>query len=149
MYYVEGTADEVTLSLSAQFVPDLNTSAGAKYAQYKDAYNYDFSRQLNLAAYNELKSYGNSTFKNITLYSQVLDHPGTALGTFALNGSGTVLFEVAGQTQTMGQKKKGQLVKAVERGLTGIIHAVADGSVEKLNPEDYEEIPLTSSRPTN
>lgn len=149
MYYVEGTADEVTLSLSAQFVPDPNTSAGAKYAQYKDAYNYDFSRQLNLAAYNELQSYGNSPFKNITLYSQGLDLPGTALGTFALNGSGTVLFEVTGQTHTMGQEKKGQLVKAVERGLSGIIHAVADGSVENLNPEDYEKIPLTSYSPTN
>lgn len=149
MYYVEGTADEVTLSLSAQFVPDPNTAAGAKYAKYKDDYNYDFSRQLNLAAYNELQSYGNSPFKNISLYSQGLDLPGTALGTFALNGSGTVLFEVKGQTQMIGQKKKGQLVKAVERGLTGIIEAVADGSVEELNPEDYEKIPLTSYSPTN
>ena len=149
MYYVAGTADEVTLSLSAQFVPDPNTAAGAKYAKYKDDYNYDFSRQLNVAAYNELQVYGNSPFKNISLYSQGLDLPGTALGTFALNGSGTVLFEVTGQTQSMGQKKKGQLVKAVERGLTGIIHAVADGSVEQLDPEDYEKIPLTSSRPTN
>jgi hypothetical protein len=149
MYYVEGTSDEVTLSLSGQFVPDPNTPAGSKYAKYKEEYNYDYSRQLNLAAYNELQSYGDSPFKNITLYSQGLDLPGTALGTFALNGSGTVLFEVTGQTQTMGQKKKGQLVKAVERGLTGIIKAVADGSVEDLNPEDYEKIPLTSNRPTN
>ena len=149
MYYVAGTADDVTLSLSAQFVPDPNTPAGAKYAEYKDNYNYDFSRQLNLAAYNELQSYGNSPFKNISLYSQGLDLPGTALGTYALNGSGTVLFEVKGQTQMMGHKESGRLIKAVERGLTGIINAVSDGSVEELNPEDYEKIPLTSSRPTN
>jgi len=49
----------------------------------------------------------------------------------------------------MGQKEKGQLVKSVEQGLTGIIEAVADGSVETLNPEDYEKIPLTSNKPTN
>lgn len=149
MYYVAGTADEVSLSLSAQFVPDPNTPAGAKYAQYKDDYNYDFSRQLNVAAYNELQSYGNSPFTNISLYSQGLDLPGTALGSYALNGSGTVLFEVRGQTQMMGHKESGRLIKAVERGLTGIIGAVADGSVEELNPEDYENIPRTSSRPTN
>lgn len=149
MYYVAGTADEVTLSLSAQFVPDPNTPAGEKYAQYKDNYNYDFSRQLNVAAYNELQSYGNSPFTNVSLYSQGLDLPGTALGTYALNGSGTVLFEVRGQTQMMGQKESGRLIKAVERGLTGIISAVADGSVEELNPEDYEKIPRTSSRATN
>lgn len=149
MYYIAGTPDEVTLSLSAQFVPDPNTPAGEKYAEYKDQYNYDFSRQLNVAAYNELQSYGNSPFTNVSLYSQGLDLPGTALGSYALNGSGTVLFEVKGQTQMMGQKQKGQLVKAVERGLSGIISAVADGSVKELNPEDYEKIPLTSSRPSN
>jgi hypothetical protein len=149
MYYVEGTDDEVTLSLSAQFVPDPNTSEGAKYAEYAENYRYDYSRQLNVAAYNELQSYGNSKFTNISLYSQGLDLPGTALGSYALNGSGTVLFEVRGQTQMMGQKEKGQLVKSVEQGLTGIIEAVADGSVETLNPEDYEKIPLTSNKPTN
>ncbi|WP_017379107.1 M14 family zinc carboxypeptidase [Paenisporosarcina sp. TG-14] len=149
MYYVEGTADEVTLSLSAQFVPDPNTSEGAKYAEYAKNYRYDYSRQLNVAAYNELQSYGNSKFTNISLYSQGLDLPGTALGSYALNGSGTVLFEVRGQTQMMGHKEKGQLVKSVERGLTGIIEAVADGSVETLNPEDYDNIPLTSNKPSN
>ncbi|SER70318.1 M14 family zinc carboxypeptidase [Psychrobacillus sp. OK032] len=148
MYYVDGTSDEVTLSLSAQFVPDPNTPKGAKYAKYADNYNYDFSRQLNVAAYKELQSYGNSKFTNISLYSQGLDLPGTALGSYALNGSGTVLFEVRGQTQMMGQKEKGQLVKSVERGLEAIIKGVADGSVETLNPEDYEKIPLTSSRPS-
>lgn len=149
MYYVDGTDDEVTLSLSAQFVPDPNTSEGAKYAEYAENYRYDYSRQLNVAAYNELQSYGNSKFTNISLYSQGLDLPGTALGSYALNGSGTVLFEVRGQTQMMGQKEKGQLVKSVEQGLTGIIEAVADGSVETLNPEDYDNIPLTSNKPTN
>jgi hypothetical protein len=147
MYYVDGTADPVTLSLSAQFVPDPSTPEGADYAEYADNYNYDFSRQLNLLAYNELQSYGESKFTNISLYSQGLDLPGTALGSYALNGSGTVLFEVRGQTQSLGQKEKGQLVKSVERGLSAIIEGVADGSVEELDPEAYEDIPLTAYRP--
>src|SRR5690606_1876876 len=70
LYYVDGTADPVTLSLSAQFVPDPSTPEGAKYAEYADSYDYDFSRQLNLLAYNELQSYGQSKFTNISLYSQ-------------------------------------------------------------------------------
>ncbi|MBD8016090.1 succinylglutamate desuccinylase/aspartoacylase family protein [Planococcus sp. Sa1BUA13] len=147
LYYVDGTADPVTLSLSAQFVPDPSTPEGAKYAEYADSYDYDFSRQLNLLAYNELQSYGQSKFTNISLYSQGLDLPGTALGTYALNGSGTVLFEVRGQTQSLGQKEKGQLVKSVERGLSGIIEGVADGSVDQLDPEAYEDIPLTAYQP--
>lgn len=147
MYYVDGTNDPVTLSLSAQFVPNPSTPEGADYAEYADTYNYDFSRQLNLLAYNELQSYGDSKFTNISLYSQGLDLPGTALGSYALNGSGTVLFEVRGQTHSLGQKEKGQLAKSVERGLSGIIEGVADGSVEELDPEAYEDIPLTAYRP--
>ena len=75
--------------------------------------------------------------------------PGTALGSYALNGSGTVLFEVRGQTQSLGQKEKGQLVKSVERGLTAIVEGVADDSVYSLDPEDYEDIPLTSYSPSS
>jgi Zinc carboxypeptidase len=147
LYYVEGTDNPVTLSLSGQFVPNPNSVEGEKYAEYADNYNYDFSRQLNLAAYDAIQSMGNSPFDNITLYSQGLDLPGTALGSFALNGSGTVLFEVTGQTHSMGQKKKGMLVKAVETGLNGIIEGVADDSVENLDVERYEEIPRTAYSP--
>jgi hypothetical protein len=146
-YYVEGTDDLVTMSLSGQFVPNPNSPEGSEYAEYADNYNYDFSRQLNVAAYNALQSIGESPFNNITLYQQDLDLPGTALGSFALNGSGTVLFEVRGQTWTMGQKKKGQLVKAVETGLNAIISGVANESVYDLDPEKYEDIPATSYRP--
>lgn len=148
-YYVEGTDDLVTMSLSADFVPDPNTAEGAKYAEYKDNYNFEYSKQLNLAAYNALQSLGeNSPFNNITLYQQNLDLPGTALGSFALNGSGTVLFEVRGQSHSLGQKKKGQLVKAVETGLYGIINGVVDGSVETLDADEYNNIPQTAYSPS-
>ncbi|MDE5412849.1 M14 family zinc carboxypeptidase [Alkalihalobacterium chitinilyticum] len=149
IYYVEGTDDRVTLSISGQFVQDPNTEQGAKYQEYKEKYNYDFSRQLNVAIYDALNSIGNSPFGNVTLYSQGLDLPGTALGTYALNGSGTVLFEVTGQTQNFGQKERGKLVKAVERGLYGIIDGMVDGSVYEIDPEEYENIPLTSRWPAS
>lgn len=114
---------------------------GSKYSQYAENYRFDFSRQLNVALYDALQEKGNSVFTNISLYDQDLDLPGTALGSFALNGSGVVLFEVKGQTQNYGQKMKGQLVKTVETGVMGIIDGVADGSVYDLNPEEYNEIP--------
>ena len=142
-YEVDGTDDLVTFSISGQFVPHPSTPEGQKYAEYADTYDYDFTRQLNVAVFDALQEKGNS---NITLYPQGLDLPGTALGTFALNGSGSVLFEVRGQTHSMGQKKKGELVKAVERGLYGIINGVADGTVYDIDPEEYESIPLTEGR---
>ncbi|MEK4029129.1 M14 family zinc carboxypeptidase [Pseudobacillus sp. FSL P4-0506] len=145
--YVEGTDDRVTMSLSGKFVTNPNSPGGEKYAAYADKFKYDFSRQLNVAAYNALQAKGDSVFTNISLYDQNIDLPGTALGAFALNGSGTVLFEVSGQTQNFGQKKRGQLVKTVETGLMGIINSVADGSVSELNPKDYEKIPLSARTP--
>lgn len=83
------------------------------------------------------------TIKNITLYPQDIDLPGTALGSFALNGSGAVLFEVRGQTQSWGARMKGQLVKTVERGLEGILEGLATGSAYELDPERYHDIPET------
>ncbi|XBD02202.1 M14 family zinc carboxypeptidase [Pseudalkalibacillus hwajinpoensis] len=142
-YYVEGTDDKVTLSISGDFIPDPESAEGEKYSEYADTYNEEFSKQLNVAAYNALQERGNSLFDNITLYPQNLDLPGTALGSFALNGSGAVLFEVTGQTQSFGQKKKGQLIKAVELGLYGIINGVTTGDVYSIDSEEYNEIPLT------
>ncbi|WP_077597078.1 M14 family zinc carboxypeptidase [Oceanobacillus kimchii] len=142
-YVIDGTDIPVTLSLSGVFVPHPSTPEGEKYSEYADVYNEDFSKQLNVAAYDALQQMGNSPFGNISLYSQDLDLPGTALGSFALNGSGAVLFEVTGQTQSFGQKKMGQLTKAVEEGLYGILNSLATDEVYELDVEDYDKIPLT------
>ena len=145
--YIDGTDERVTMSISGKFVTDPNSPGGEKYNEYADDFVYDFSRQLNLAVYDALQAKGESVFTKLSLYDQNIDLPGTALGSFALNGSGTVLFEISGQTQNFGQKKKGQLVQTVETGLMGIINGVAEGSVYELDPERYEEIPLSSRTP--
>lgn len=105
-YVIEGTDDPVTLSLSGVFVPDPNTEEGAKYSEYADLYRGEFSKQLNIAAYNALQEIGNSLFGNISLYPQDLDLPGTALGSFALNGSGAVLFEDLLKTRRISANKR-------------------------------------------
>jgi hypothetical protein len=96
-----------------------------------------------VAAYDALRSRGESGFGSITLYPQNQDLPGTGLGSFALNGTGVSLFEVRGQTQSWGAKKRGQLIATVERGLTGILDGVADGSVHGIDPGRYDSIPET------
>ncbi|WP_010531899.1 M14 family zinc carboxypeptidase [Lentibacillus jeotgali] len=142
-YVIEGTDKPVTFSLSGVFVPHPDTKEGEKYSEYADQYNVEYSKQLNVAAYDALQQMGNSPFGNISLYPQDLDLPGTALGSFALNGSGAVLFEITGQTQDFGQKKMGQLRKAVETGVFGILNGVATGEVSELDAERYDDIPLT------
>lgn len=137
-YEAGNTGKQVTLSLSGKFVEI------GSHPEYSDSYRPEYSKQLVLAAEDSLSSRGNSPFGTISLYDQNVDLPGTALGAFGLNGSGTVLFEVRGQTQSWGAKKKGQLVKAVESGVTGIIHGVADGSVTSYDPDDYTKIPETT-----
>ncbi|WP_083753208.1 M14 family zinc carboxypeptidase [Actinosynnema sp. ALI-1.44] len=144
-YKVPGTSRFVTLSLSGKFVADPNTPEGAEWAQFRDSYNLKYNKQLNVAAYNALQGAANErpAFGNITLYPQDINLPGTGLGTFTLNGSGAVLFEVRGQTQTLGQRHREMLTRAVGIGLDGILTAVTSGQVHNLDPAVYDRIPLT------
>jgi hypothetical protein len=66
---------------------------------------------------------------------------GQARSAFALNGTGTVLFEVRGQSDDWGQKQLGQLVQVVLAGVFGIAERMADGSVDTLNGDDFYDLP--------
>ena len=131
----------VTMSISGQFVADPATKP--EYAEYADEYDLDYSKQLNVAVNRALqaKAAQRPLFGNITLYPQDIDLPGTGLGSFALNGSGTVLFEVRGQTQTLGQQYRAVLTRAVYIGLDGMLTSIASGQVEQLDPAEYHTIP--------
>ncbi|MEV0698246.1 M14 family zinc carboxypeptidase [Saccharopolyspora sp. NPDC050389] len=144
-YTVPGTDRLVTLSLSGKFVADPATPAGAEYAEYAGTFRPEYSKQLNVAAYNALQAAANHNpdFGNITLYPQDTNLPGTGLGTFQLNGSGAVLFEVRGQTQTLGEQHRAMLTRAVYIGLDGILSSVASGQVDQLDPAAYDRIPPT------
>ncbi|WP_433869930.1 M14 family zinc carboxypeptidase [Saccharopolyspora sp. CA-218241] len=144
-YTVPGTDRFVTLSLSGKFVADPSTPEGAAFAEFADTYRPEYSKQLNVAAYNALQSAANRNpdFGNITLYPQDVNLPGTGLGSFQLNGSGAVLFEVRGQTQTLGEQHREMLTRAVYIGLDGILSSVASGQVNHLDPARYDQIPPT------
>lgn len=134
-YKQEGTDNMSTLSISGRFIDD-----PTEFGDWPN-FDYDASRRANVAVYDALQGKGNSAFGHLTLYPQDTNLPGTALGSFALRGSATVLFETSSQTQYDGSKRNGFLTKQVEIGLRGLITSVADGSIDAIDPEDYEEIP--------
>jgi hypothetical protein len=134
-YAAEGTGQMSPLSISGRFIAD-----PSEFGDWPK-FDYDASRQANVAVYNALQGQGNSGFGALTLYPQDTNLPGTALGSFALRGSATVLFETSSNTQTDGQKRNGMLTKQVATGLNGLVDTIVDGSIDSLDPADYEEIP--------
>ena len=137
----EGTGEYSTLSISGRFIAD-----PTQFGDWPN-FDYDASRRLNVAVFDALQQKGNSPYGAVTLYPQDTNLPGTALGSFALRGSATVLFETIGQTQTLGQKKAGLLTKQVEVGLMAIVDAITDGTLDSIDPNRYESIPERKSIP--
>jgi hypothetical protein len=141
-YVMPDDPDEfVTLSISGKFVDDPATTPG--YEKYAPKYDLNYSKRLNVAVYSALQGAANDRplFGNVTLYPQETNLPGTGLGAFALNGTGTVLFEVRGQTQTLGQQYRAVLTRAVYIGLDGMLSALAGDRVRRLDPAEYDRIP--------
>ncbi|GGI04435.1 M14 family zinc carboxypeptidase [Egicoccus halophilus] len=106
--------------------------------------DFDASRRANVAVYDALQR-GNSPASKVTMYPQHFDDPSTAHGSFALRGSAVVLFETAGQTQHIGQKRMGMLVRQIENGVQGILDALTDGTFDDIDPERYDDIPARAS----
>ncbi len=74
----------------------------------------NFSKQINAYVYLKLNEKGNSPFTGITRYPDV-DLPGTALGSFTLNGAAIMLYEVRG----VGSEIQRSAHRAVARRLMG------------------------------
>ncbi len=131
------------LSISGRFITDPN--AHGDWPNFDD----DASRRATLAVYDALQGRGGSPYGKVTLYPQPpsTNIPGTALGSFGLRGSATVLFETSGQTQQVGLKRMGMLAKQVEVGLTGLVDALADGTFNDIDPDRYSDIPIRVDSP--
>lgn len=100
-------------------------------------------RQINLAAAKAFER-GNSSLGAIQRYAKT-DLPGTSLGTFALNNSSIMLLEIKGQTQTLGQKQSGMLIQGVKTSVYEVIKGLHNGSVEKLDENEYFNIPISTN----
>jgi hypothetical protein len=143
---IEGDGDYVTVTLD---YPPLGPEDSDKYAAWP-LLDQDKSRRFAYAAYLGMREHagggnaGQSPFLGGIaryLHPETRDLPGQARSSFALNGTGTVLFEVRGQSDDFGQKKNGQLTAIVEAGVAGLAHRLADGSVDHLDGDRFFELP--------
>jgi hypothetical protein len=96
------------------------------------------SKQVNSLVYQKLTSKGNSHQTNITKYRSV-NLPGTALGTFTLNGAAIMLYELrGGSIYDTGQKANGMFIKLVYNGLYETLNAFVTGEVYEIDPAFYD-----------
>lgn len=137
----EGSGKLLDVAVDYPPLPDKFFEPGAKYAKYRDVYTKDESRQLAISAYNGMTEGGYVG----TRYPHAADRdlPGQGRCSFALNGTGTVLFEVRGQTQTLGQQQRERFTRAVVAGLNRMILDVSTGAVDRIDPEKFDTIPGT------
>jgi hypothetical protein len=143
---IEGDGDYVTVTLD---YPPLGPEDSDKYAAWP-LLDQDKSRRYAYAAYLGMREHaggGNADqspfLGGIARYfhPETRDLPGQARSSFALNGTGTVLFEVRGQSDDFGQKKNGQLTAIVEAGVAGLAERLADGSVDVLDGDRFFDLP--------
>ncbi|NYV73348.1 M14 family zinc carboxypeptidase [Streptomyces sp. UH6] len=131
------------LSISAKFIDD-----PSEFGDWPK-FDLDASKRANVAVHQALQSRGASGFGHLTLYPQDTNLPGTALGSYQLRGSAVVLFETSSQTQYDGMKRNGMLTQQIETGLGGLVDAVADGSVDRLDESAYDAIPERVTLPAD
>ncbi|TLS38690.1 M14 family zinc carboxypeptidase [Pseudalkalibacillus caeni] len=129
----------VSIEVLGQFTtkPFTDPFTGQNYSIDDDVLT--LSKQVTVAAYDALQI-GKSSFGAIQQYPQV-NYPGSGLGAFQLNGAATMLIEVKGQTQTLGQKQNGMLKQTVKAPIYDILAKLADGSIHDVDASRYEDIP--------
>lgn len=96
----------------------------------------DLSFRLNVLVWDALRSRGESPYGGITRYPDV-ELPGTALGSYALNGAGIMLYE----TRSAAQKSMGMLIQQSLIGMGVTLEALASGEIDAVDGSRYLDIP--------
>ncbi|MFE9203481.1 M14 family zinc carboxypeptidase [Micromonospora sp. NPDC007230] len=139
-----GTQDGNLISVSLDY-PPLGVQDGAKYKAAWPALDQDKSRRYALTVANGmLAQYGDqSKLAAVGRYfhPDAREYAGQGRSAFALNGTGTVLFEVRGQQDDLGQKQHGMLVKSVQTGVESLLGGLADGTVDRVDGDDFFDLP--------
>ena len=139
-----GPQDGKHISLALDY-PPLGVNDGAAYKAEWPLLDQDKSRRFALAIANGLRAkYGDqSPIAAVGRYfhPDAREYAGQGRSAFALNGSGTVLFEVRGQSDDFGQKMKGMLVQSVRTGVESLIDGLATDSVDTLDGDDFFDLP--------
>lgn len=139
-----GEQDGRHISVALDY-PPLGVNDGAAYKEDWPLLDQDKSRRYALAVADGIKeSYGSQSpiaAVGRYLHPEQREYAGQGRSAFALNGSATVLFEVRGQQDDLGQKMKGMLVQTVQTGVESLIHSMATGEVDSLNGDEFFDYP--------
>lgn len=139
-----GEQDGKLISVSLDY-PPLGVDDGAAYLDEWPLLDQDKSRRYALAVAQGIQeSYGSqSPLAAIGRYyhPDEREYAGQGRSAFALNGSATVLFEVRGQQDDLGQKQHGMLVQSVRTGVESLLAAMASGEVDRLDGDNFFELP--------
>jgi hypothetical protein len=139
-----GPQDGKHISVSLDY-PPLGVDDGAAYRADWPLLDQDRSRRYALAVANGIQAqYGTqSPLAAVGRYfhPDEREYAGQGRSAFALNGSATVLFEVRGQQDDLGQKLHGMLVQSVRTGVESLIDAMATGEVDTLDGDAFFELP--------
>jgi hypothetical protein len=122
-------------------LPDVFFEPGGKYAKYKETYAKDLSKQLAISAFHGMDAHGYIPARYP--HAPTRDLPGQVRCSLALIGTGTVLFEVRGQTQTMGHELSERFTRAVTEGLLSMLNGLSTGAVLDIDPDGFEQLPGT------
>jgi hypothetical protein len=139
-----GAQDGKLISVSLDY-PPLGVDDGAAYQDDWPLLDQDASRRYALAvALGLQEAFGTqSPLAAVGRYyhPDAREYAGQGRSAFALNGSATVLFEVRGQQDDLGQKQHGMLVQTVRTGVESLLLAMASGEVDRLDGDDFFELP--------
>lgn len=139
-----GEQDGKLISVALDY-PPLGVNDGAAYLDEWPLLDQDKSRRYALAVAKGLhEAYGEqSPLAGVGRYfhPEWREYAGQGRSAFALNGSATVLFEVRGQQDDLGQKQKGMLIKTVQTGVEALVGSMASGEVDELDGDAFFELP--------
>jgi hypothetical protein len=139
-----GEQDGRLISIALDY-PPLGVNDGAAYRAEWPLLDQDKSRRYALAVARGIQdAYGTqSPLAAVGRYfhPDEREFAGQGRSAFGLNGSATVLFEVRGQQDDLGQKQRGMLVRSVRTGVESLIEAMATGEVDRLDGDAFFDLP--------
>jgi hypothetical protein len=90
----------------------------------------------------------------LTRYKTSDPFPAIARNAYGLLGAGSVLYEVAGQTEgsssfVNGQKANGKIINGIRKTLLSLLEATADGSLKDVDPALADKLLLENAAKAN
>lgn len=125
--------------------PPLGVEDGAKYKKDWPKLDQDKSRRYALAAAKGIYGkYGMNQAESAIgryVHPDEREYAGQGRSALALNGTGTVLFEVRGQSDDLGEQHKEVFTATVRTGVESIMTGVATGAADRLDGDEFFTLP--------